>query len=203
MPYKLPDLAYAFDELEPYIDLQTMQIYYGRHHQGYISKLNDALAGLSNFQERTIEEILLNLEAIPQDIRTTVKNNGGGHYNHSLFWRTLKPRGGGEPNGELAEAIKNKFGNFPKFMAEFTKTSVNYFGSGWCWLVSGNNGEVEIIALPNHDCPISFGQKPLLVLDLWEHAYYLKYQNRRPEYIAAWWNIINWEQVQNNFDNTK
>ncbi|KKS26332.1 MAG: Superoxide dismutase [Parcubacteria group bacterium GW2011_GWA2_42_11] len=192
MKFELPKLPYAYDALEPYFDAQTMEIHYSKHHQAYLDKLNAALADYPEFQDKTIEELLTGLDALPDKIRTAVKNNGGGHYSHSLFWQILKS-GSGEPTGDLAAAIDKKFGNFDKFKKEFSDASKNFFGSGWCWLVLDKNKELEIITLPNHDCPITSGRQPLLVLDLWEHAYYLKYQNRRAEYVEAWWNVVNWE----------
>ncbi len=203
MSHKLPDLPYAYDALEPHIDTLTMQIHHDKHHQAYINKLNDALKDYPEWQEKAIEEILMNLDALPQNIRLTVKNNGGGHFNHSFFWRVMGPEAPSEPSGKLAEAMNKKFSDFTKFKEQFSNLSVGFFGSGWCWLVLNKLGELEIMVLPNHDCPISLGETPLLVLDLWEHAYYLKYQNRRPEYVAAWWNVVSWVEVEKNYENIR
>jgi len=202
MPHKLPNLPYAYEALELYIDTQTMQIHHDKHHQAYINKLNDALKDYPELVEKSVEDLLMSIDSVPEKIRLTVKNNGGGHFNHSLFWRVMKP-GGGEPSGHLAQSLINKFGDFAKFKVEFSKISNNFFGSGWCWLVADSSDKLDIITLPNHDCPITIGLRPLLVLDLWEHAYYLKYQNRRVEYVEAWWNIINWPEVEKNFENVK
>ncbi len=208
MKHELPSLPYAYDALEPYIDTQTMRIHHDKHHQAYINKLNDALKDYLELDKLPIEKILQTPDSVPEKVRAVVKNNGGGHFNHSLFWRVMKPPAsakasageGGAPKGKLTEAINKKFGDFTKFKEQFSNLSAGFFGSGWSWLVVNKSGELEIMALPNHDCPITFGQKPLLVLDLWEHAHYLKYQNRRPEYIEAWWNVVNWDEVERNFE---
>lgn len=200
MKHELPKLDYAFNDLEPSLDALTMEIHYTKHHQAYINKLNDALKDYPEWQEKSVEDILRSLEAAPEKIRLAVKNNGGGHFNHSLFWRTLVP-GGGEAKSGLAQAINKKFEGFDKFKELFSQTAATFFGSGWVWLVLNNNNELEIIALPNQDCPISRGLKPILVIDLWEHAYYLKYQNRRAEYIEAWWKVINWDEAEKNYKN--
>ena len=200
MPHKLSDLPYAYDALEPHIDAQTMQIHHDKHHQAYINKLNDALEDYPELVEKSVEEILRSLESVSEKIRLTVKNNGGGHFNHSLFWRAMTPKSG-EPKGKLADAINKKFGDFTKFKEQFSNLSNGFFGSGWSWLVINKSGELEVMALSNHDCPITLGLTPILVLDIWEYAYYLKYQNRRPEYVAAWWNVVNWDEVGKNYEN--
>lgn len=200
--FELPELPYAYDALEPHIDKETMNIHHTKHHNTYVTKLNDALEGQDELQNKTVEEIISNLDAVPENIRTAVRNNGGGHANHSLFWNILTPNGEGEPTGELAEKINEKFGSFDKFKEEFANAAAGRFGSGWAWLVL-NNGELEITSTPNQDSPLMEGKKPLLGLDVWEHAYYLKYQNRRPEYISAFWNVVNWEQVAKNYEAAK
>ena len=200
--FELPELPYAYDALEPHIDKETMNIHHTKHHNTYVTKLNDALEGQDELQNKTVEEIISNLDAVPENIRTAVRNNGGGHANHSLFWKILTPNGEGEPTGELAEKINEKFGSFDKFKEEFANAAAGRFGSGWAWLVL-NNGELEITSTPNQDSPLMEGKKPLLGLDVWEHAYYLKYQNRRPEYISAFWNVVNWEQVAKNYEAAK
>lgn len=199
MKHLLPELPYGFDALEPYIDAKTMEIHHGKHHQGYVDKLNAALEGHEDLQNLSVEELLADLNRVPEEIRTAVKNNGGGHYNHSLFWKTMKRDGSGDPTGEIADAINKKFGDASKFKETFANAAATLFGSGWAWLVLNKDNEVEIVQTHNQDSPISGGQKPLLGLDVWEHAYYLKYQNRRPEYIANWWNVVNWEQVNKNY----
>ncbi len=199
MKHTLPELPYGLDALEPYIDAKTMEVHHDKHHQAYVDKLNAALEGHEDLQELTVEEILSNLDRIPEEIRIAVKNNGGGHYNHSLFWKMMKHDGGGEPTGDLADAIAKKFGDISKFKESFANAAATLFGSGWVWLVENNDNELEIVQTRNQDSPISDGQKPLLGLDVWEHAYYLKYQNRRPEYIANWWNAVNWDKVEENY----
>ncbi len=198
MPFSLPDLPYAFDALEPHIDAKTMEIHHGKHHATYVSKLNAALEKAPSFQGRPIEEILKTLDSVPADIRTAVRNHGGGHLNHSLFWKMLSPKGGGKPSGSLAAALDKNFGSFDAFKEQFSTAAANVFGSGWAWLCSDAAGKLVITGLPNQDSPVSQGLKPLLGLDVWEHAYYLKYQNKRPDYVAAFWNVISWEQVAAN-----
>ena len=192
MAFQLPDLPYAFDALEPHIDAQTMQIHHDKHHAGYTSKLNDAVQG-TEMENMSIEEILKQ-----GDLPTAVRNNGGGYHNHDLFWKVMSPQGGGEPSGELADAINQAFGSFDAFKEEFTSAAGSRFGSGWAWLVS-NNGTLEVTSTPNQDSPLMEGKTPLLGLDVWEHSYYLKYQNKRPEYVSAWWNVVNWDQVAENY----
>jgi len=203
MKHELPPLPYAYDALEPHIDMLTMQIHHDKHHQAYINKLNDALKDYPELAEKSIEDLLMSLESVPEKIRAVVKNNGGGHFNHSLFWRLMTADSYGEPKGKIAQAIDKKFGDFNKFKEQFSNLSVGFFGSGWSWLIINKAGELEIKTLPNHDCPISSRETPLLVLDLWEHAYYLKYQNRRPEYVAAWWSVVNWDEVEKNYENIR
>ena len=196
MAFQLPDLPYAFDALEPHIDAQTMEIHHDKHHAGYTSKLNDAIQG-TEMEGMSIEEILRQ-----GDLPTAVRNNGGGYHNHDLFWKVMSPQGGGEPSGDLASAINDAFGSFDAFKEEFTKAAGGRFGSGWAWLVS-NNGTLEITSTPNQDSPLMEGKTPLLGLDVWEHSYYLKYQNKRPDYISAWWNVVNWDQVAENYRNAQ
>ena len=196
MAFQLPDLPYAFDALEPHIDAQTMEIHHDKHHAGYTSKLNDAVQG-TEMENMSIEEILKQ-----GNLPTAVRNNGGGYHNHDLFWKVMSPQGGGEPSGELASAINDAFGSFDAFKEEFTKAAGGRFGSGWAWLVS-NNGTLEITSTPNQDSPLMEGKTPLLGLDVWEHSYYLKYQNKRPDYITAWWNVVNWDQVAENYRNAQ
>ena len=198
MAYKLPELPYAYDALEPHFDKETMNIHHTKHHNTYVTNLNNALEGNEELLSKSVEELIANLDAVPEDNRTAVRNNGGGHANHSLFWELLSPDGGGNPTGALAEAIDTKFGSFDAFKEEFAKAGATRFGSGWAWLVS-NNGELEITSTPNQDSPIMEGKTPLLGLDVWEHAYYLNYQNRRPDYIAAFWNVVNWDEVAKRF----
>ncbi|WP_077604125.1 superoxide dismutase, partial [Oceanobacillus sojae] len=196
--FELPELPYAYDALEPTIDKETMNIHHTKHHNTYVTKLNDALEGHEDLQNKSVEELVTDLNSVPESIRTAVRNNGGGHANHSFFWKTLSPNGGGEPAGELADKINSKFGSLDKFKEEFAAAAAGRFGSGWAWLVL-NNGELEITSTPNQDSPLTEGKTPLLGLDVWEHAYYLKYQNKRPEYISAFWNVVNWDQVANNY----
>ncbi len=197
--FSLPDLPYPVDALEPYIDAQTMEIHHGRHHQTYVNKLNEALKKHPEISVSSVEELLRKLESVPEDIRVAIRNNGGGHANHSLFWRIMKKNGGGEPKGELLKAIEKKFGSFSKFQEEFSQKAATHFGSGWAFLVVNGFKELEVYSLPNQDSPYLKGHIPILGLDVWEHAYYLKYQNKRPEYIKNWWNTINWEEVEENY----
>ena len=194
MAFELPQLPYAYDALEPHIDKETMNIHHTKHHNTYVTNLNAALEGNDELLNNSVEEVIANLDAVPEAKRTAVRNNGGGHANHSLFWKLLSPNGGGEPTGELAEAINKKFGSLDKFKEEFATAAAGRFGSGWAWLVV-NNGELEVTSTPNQDNPIMEGKTPILGLDVWEHAYYLNYQNRRPDYIKAFWNVINWDEV--------
>ncbi|WP_318615032.1 superoxide dismutase [Sporosarcina sp. YIM B06819] len=198
MAYQLPELPYAYDALEPHFDKETMNIHHTKHHNAYVTNLNNALAGNEELLSKSIEELIANLDAVPEAARTAVRNNGGGHANHSLFWEQLSADGGGQPTGALAEAIDKKFGSFDAFKEEFAKAGATRFGSGWAWL-SLNNGELEVTSTPNQDSPIMEGNTPLLGLDVWEHAYYLHYQNRRPDYIAAFWSVVNWDVVAKRF----
>ncbi|MEX2463247.1 MAG: superoxide dismutase [Balneolaceae bacterium] len=202
MSYELPELPYAKDALEPNIDARTMEIHHGKHHQGYTTKVNAALEG-HEFANLEIEEVLSRIDEIPEDIRQNVINNGGGYANHKLFWTILSPNGGGEPKGELASAIKKQFGSFEKFKEEFSSASAGQFGSGWGWLCVNSDGQLVVISTANQDSPYMHGLTPILGLDVWEHAYYLNYQNRRPDYISAFWNIVNWDQVEENYRNAK
>lgn len=201
--FQLPELPYAYDALEPHIDKETMNIHHTKHHNTYVTNLNAALEGHSDLQEKSVEELISDLDALPEDIRTAVRNNGGGHANHSLFWKTLSPNGGGSPTGELANKINEAFGSFDKFKEAFEQAAATRFGSGWAWLVVNSNGDLEVTSTPNQDSPLMEGKTPLLGLDVWEHAYYLKYQNRRPEYISAFWNVVNWDEVAKNYDAAK
>lgn len=202
MAFELPKLPYAYDALEPYIDKETMNIHHTKHHNTYVTNLNNAIKGNAELENKSIEELLANLDAVPENIRTAVRNNGGGHANHSLFWEIMSPNGGGEPTGELADAINAKFGSFEKFKEEFKQAAIGRFGSGWAWLVV-NNGELEIMSTPNQDSPLMGGKTPILGVDVWEHAYYLKYQNRRPEYVEAFFNVINWDEVARRYKEAK
>ena len=202
MAYELPQLPYAYDALEPHIDKETMNIHHTKHHNAYVTNLNNALAGHDDLLSKSIEELIANLDAVPESARTAVRNNGGGHANHSLFWELLSADGGGNPSGALAEAIDAKFGSYDAFKEEFAKAATTRFGSGWAWL-SLNNGELELTSTPNQDSPIMEGNTPLLGLDVWEHAYYLNYQNRRPDYIAAFWNVVNWAEVSKRYESAK
>ena len=196
MTFKLPDLPYDVTALEPHIDARTMEIHHGKHHQGYVNKLNAALEGQSKLADKTALELLIDLDAVPEDIRTAVRNNGGGHVNHTLFWTVMSPKGGGTPSGSLAKDIDSAFGSFDAFKAEFSKAAATVFGSGWAWLGITPDGSLAITKTPNQDNPLSSGKMiPILGLDVWEHAYYLNYQNRRPDYIEAWWNVVDWDRV--------
>jgi superoxide dismutase, Fe-Mn family len=194
MAFELPSLPYAFDALEPHIDARTMEIHHGKHHATYVSNLNKALEGHADLQNKSLEDLVSSPDSLPEDIRTAVRNNGGGHYNHSLFWQMLSPNGGGEPTGELAQAITSAFGSFSAFKEAFEKAGMGRFGSGWAWL-GLKNGELTILSLPNQDAPLMEGLTPILGVDVWEHAYYLKYQNRRADYLSSVWNVINWQEV--------
>jgi Fe-Mn family superoxide dismutase len=196
MAFTLPPLPYPADALEPHIDKMTMEIHHDKHHGAYVTNLNKALESAPELQNKTVEELLANnLATVPDPIKTAVRNNGGGHANHSLFWNLLSKNGGGAPKGEIESVITSNFGSFDSFKEKFNAAATGRFGSGWAWLVKGAGGNFEIISTANQDNPLMEGKKPVLGLDVWEHAYYLKYQNRRPEYIAAWWNIVNWDEV--------
>ncbi|RMF30813.1 MAG: superoxide dismutase [Chloroflexi bacterium] len=195
MAHQLPELPYAYDALEPYIDEQTMRIHHTKHHNGYVSKLNAALEKYPDLQGVSLETLLRHLPSVPEEIRTAVRNNGGGHANHSLFWTVMGPGGGGSPTGDLAGAINDAFGSFDAFKERFTHAALTRFGSGWAWLALTGFGKLVVYSTPNQDSPYLDGFTPLLGLDVWEHAYYLKYQNRRAEYVNNWWNVVNWEAV--------
>lgn len=203
MAFTLPDLPYATDALEPHIDQKTMEIHHGKHHQGYVNNLNAALEGHPDLADKSITELLSALDALPENIRTAVRNNGGGHANHSLFWQVMKKKGGGKPSGALADAIDKTFGSFDAFKDKFSAAAKTRFGSGWAWLVLNRQGELEVTSTPNQDNPISDGKFPILGLDVWEHAYYLNYQNRRPDYVEAFFNVVNWEKVEDLYDDHK
>ena len=200
MAFQLPDLPYAYDALEPHIDEQTMRVHHDKHHRGYTDKLNQALEGRPDLAEKTIEELLAEVDALPAEIRDAIRNNGGGFVNHSLFWRIMSPEGGGEPGGRLNDELTEAFGSLTDFREVFSKTAAARFGSGWAWLVLNDEKELEVYSTPNQDSPLMERHLPILGLDVWEHAYYLKYQNRRAEYIEAWWNVVSWEQVAQNLE---
>jgi superoxide dismutase, Fe-Mn family len=198
MPFDLPPLPYDHDALEPHIDAQTMQIHHGKHHQAYVDNANKALEG-SEWADRPVEEVLQNLDAIPEETRMAVRNNAGGHANHMLFWEIMGPTGGGEPEGGLADAIQESFGGLEELKTQANDAGVKRFGSGWSWLVV-DGGSLAVMSTPNQDSPLSEGKTPILGIDVWEHAYYLKYQNRRPDYLEAWWNVVNWPEVSRRFE---
>jgi Fe-Mn family superoxide dismutase len=202
MAYSLPDLEYKYDALEPYFDVKTMEIHHTKHHQAYINNVNNALEG-TDFEKKSIEEVLKNISAIPADKKQAVINNGGGHANHSLFWTVIAPDAGGNPFGDLARAIDNTFGSFDAFKEKFAAAGATRFGSGWAWLVVNTNGELEVISTANQDSPLMHDLTPILGLDVWEHAYYLNYQNRRPDYIKAFWNVVNWGKVEELYKSVK
>ena len=199
MAHTLAKLEYDYSALEPHIDAQTMEIHHSKHHQGYVNKLNTALEKHPELMEKSLEDLLKDLNSIPEDIRTAVRNTGGGTYNHNFFWTIMGPEKGSEPSGELAEAISSKFGSFEEFKKEFSAAAATVFGSGWAWLSVDSNGELVLSKSSNQDCPLSEGNRPILNLDVWEHSYYLKYQNLRPDYISAWWNVVNWDKVAEYF----
>ena len=203
MNFKLPELNYAYDALEPHIDKETMEIHHKKHHQGYIDNLNKALEGHKEYQEMSIKELLKSLDSLPVGIRTAVRNNGGGYLNHKIFWKVMSPEGGGNPVGELAKKIDEELGGFDKFKEDFKKAALGRFGSGWAWLVVGEDGKLAIVSTPYQDNPITDGKKPLLGIDVWEHAYYLKYQNKRADYIDSWWNVIDWNRAEEKFNKIK
>ncbi len=201
--YTLPPLPYAYDALEPYIDTETMKIHHDKHHQAYINKLNAALKGHPEVRSIPLEELLKNLSKVPEEIRSAVRDNGGGTYNHSFFWLVMTPKSTKEPSGKIKELIDKQFGSFDEFKKQFNKAAVSVFGSGWAWLVLDEQGDLKVMTTANQDSPLSEGLVPLLTLDVWEHAYYLKHQNKRGEYIDAWWNVVNWEQVDKNYSQTQ
>lgn len=196
MAFSLPPLPYAPDALEPHIDKATMEIHHGKHHNAYVTNLNKALESAPDLANASIEDLLANnVGSVPESIRTAVRNNGGGHYNHSMFWKIMSPNAGGQPTGDIADAISGSFGSFDAFKEKFNAAATTRFGSGWAWLVKGSGNKVEVVSTPNQDNPVMEGKFPIVGLDVWEHAYYLKYQNRRPDYISAWWNVVNWTEV--------
>ncbi|MEN6483190.1 MAG: superoxide dismutase [Anaerolineaceae bacterium] len=199
--FELPELNYSFDALEPYIDARTMEIHHGKHHAGYVNNLNKALESAPELYNSSIESILSDLTKIPESIRTAVRNNGGGHANHSLFWQVMTPGGNKKPVGSLGKAIDSQFGSYEAFMETFSNAAATRFGSGWAWLVLDGSKKLQVYSTANQDSPVSDGHTPVLGLDVWEHAYYLNYQNRRPDYIKAWWNVVNWDVVNRNYEN--
>jgi superoxide dismutase, Fe-Mn family len=194
MAFEVPALPYAYNALEPHIDEQTMHLHHDKHHQAYVDNLNKALEKHADWQKKSVEEILRNINTVPEDVRTAVRNNAGGHANHTMFWNIMKPNGGGEPHGKIADVIKN-LGGLAAFQEKFNDAGVKRFGSGWAWLVRSKAGQFEIISSPNQDSPLMDGHFPIMGNDVWEHAYYLKYQNRRAEYLKAWWNVVNWDEI--------
>ncbi len=203
MAFELPALPYAFDALEPNIDARTMEIHHDRHHGTYVTKLNDAVAG-TDVESLSIDELMKNLDRVPEAKRTAVRNNGGGHWNHSFFWKVMSPNGGGQPSGDLAKAINDAFGSLDALKEQFNTAAANRFGSGWAWVVVDGSGKLGVTSTPNQDNPLMDGSgTPILGVDVWEHAYYLKYQNKRPDYLSAWWNTVNWDQVAENFANAR
>lgn len=202
MAFVLPELPYAFDALEPHIDARTMEIHHDKHHAGYVKNLNAALENYPALAGKPLAELVSDPDSLPEAIRTAVRNNGGGHFNHSLFWTVMSPNGGGAPAGELASAINSAFGSFDSFKETFSKAAATRFGSGWAWL-GMQDGKLTVISMPNQDAPLMAGVNPILGIDVWEHAYYLKYQNRRPDYISAWWNVVNWDEVARRYQASK
>ena len=200
MPSSLPPLPYPADALEPHIDKMTMEIHHGKHHNAYVTNLNKALESAPSLASKGIEELLANnCAVVPENIRTAVRNNGGGHINHTMFWQIMAPKAGGQPHGKVADAIRSTFGGFEQFKEKLASAGVGRFGSGWAWLVRDSSGKLEIISTANQDSPVMEARFPVMGIDVWEHAYYLKYQNRRPDYIAAWWNVVNWNEVEKRF----
>jgi len=200
MAHELPPLPYDFSALEPVIDAQTMKLHHDMHHGTYVKNLNAALEKHPNLQPQSVENLIRDLNSVPEDIRSAVRNNGGGHANHSMYWKIMQPKGGGDPTGAIAEVIHKNFGNFNDFKAKFNDTGAKQFGSGWVWLAAKPNGEVQLLSTPNQDNPLSQGLFPIFGNDVWEHAYYLKYNNRRPEYLAAWWNVVNWNEINHRYE---
>jgi Fe-Mn family superoxide dismutase len=203
MAFELPPLPYDYTALEPYIDEQTMHLHHDKHHQAYVTNLNNALQGQSQFENMTVEDLMRHINEVPENIRTAVRNNGGGHVNHSMFWQIMKPNGGGEPTGELAQAITQTFGSFDQFKTAFNDAGTKRFGSGWAWLVLNSSGQLQVTSSANQDSPLMEGQFPIMGNDVWEHAYYLKYQNRRADYLSAWWNVVNWDEIAKRFAQAK
>ena len=201
MAFTLPPLPYDFAALEPHIDARTMEIHHGKHHQTYVNNLNAAIEKAPELAKKSLDDLLRNVSTLPEAVRAPIRNNGGGHWNHSMFWQIMAAKAGGEPGGKLGQAIKSTFGEFAKFREQFSAAGVGRFGSGWAWLIN-TGGKLSITSTPNQDNPLMDGQKAIMGLDVWEHAYYLKYQNRRPDYIQAWWNVINWKEVEKRFAQT-
>jgi superoxide dismutase, Fe-Mn family len=201
--HEVPPLPYDYAALEPYIDAQTMTLHHDKHHVAYVTNLNNALQKYPDLQSKNTEELLRGIKSVPEDIRTTVRNNGGGHVNHTMFWQIMKPKGGGPPTGKIADEIKSVFGNFADFQKLFNETGTKQFGSGWVWLVRNTGGKLQVLSTPNQDNPMMDGHFPIMGNDVWEHAYYLKYQNRRPEYLAAWWNVVNWEEINKRLEKAR
>ena len=198
MPFTLPPLPYDFAALEPHIDAKTMEIHHGKHHQTYVNNLNAAIEKAPELAGKSLDDLMRGIAKVPEAVRTAIRNNGGGHWNHSMFWQIMAPKAGGEPGGNLGPAIKSALGDFAKFREQFSAAGVGRFGSGWAWLIN-TGGKLSITSTPNQDNPLMEGQKAIMGLDVWEHAYYLKYQNRRPDYIQAWWNVVNWKEVEKRF----
>lgn len=203
MAYTLPDLPYAKDALEPHVDAKTMEIHHDKHHAAYVTNLNAAIDKHPELGKSSVEDLISNLKSVPEDIRAAVRNNGGGHVNHSMFWKLMKKGGGGQPSGDLGKAIGETFGGFDQFQAKFEDAGLKRFGSGWAWLLVNSAGKLEIVSFANQDNPLMEGQKPVLGCDVWEHAYYLKYQNRRADYLKAWWSVVNWDEAEKNFKAAK
>jgi superoxide dismutase, Fe-Mn family len=200
MPYEVPPLPYPFDALEPNIDARTMEIHHDKHHATYVTNLNKALEGHPDLANQSVEDLIRNIDKVPEDIQKAVRNNGGGHANHSMFWQIMGPNGGGEPQGALAQAITSTFGSFQAFKEKFNAAGAGQFGSGWAWLIANKSGQLSVSSTPNQDSPLMQGQTPILGCDVWEHAYYLKYQNKRADYLAAWWNTVNWPEVARRYE---
>ena len=203
MPFELPPLPYAYNALEPTIDEETMHLHHDKHHQAYVTNLNNALQGQDALANLSIEDLVRRINEVPENIRTAVRNNGGGHVNHTMFWEIMTPGGAKEPTGDLASAINQAFGSFDAFKTQFNDAGTKRFGSGWAWLVVAQGGALQVISTANQDSPLTDGQYPVLGNDVWEHAYYLKYQNRRPEYLAAWWNVVNWDEVAKRYERAR
>ncbi|MBF0571394.1 MAG: superoxide dismutase [Candidatus Omnitrophica bacterium] len=203
MAYTLPTLAYPYNALEPHIDVRTMEIHHSKHHQTYVNNLNNAIKGQAHLESKSVEDLIVNLKDVPEDIRTAVRNNGGGHANHTFFWTVIGPNAGGQPQGQVAAEINQAYGSFDVFKEKFAQAALTRFGSGWAWLCVTENGKLEISSTANQDSPLQEGKTPILVIDVWEHAYYLHYQNRRADYIAAFWNVINWKEVERRFNAVK
>ena len=203
MAYTLPPLAYPYNALEPHIDARTMEIHHTKHHQAYVNNINNIIKGKADLESKSVEALITDINAVPEDIRNAVRNNGGGHANHAFFWTIMAPNAGGQPKGNVAAAINQTFGSFDTFKEKFAQAAVTRFGSGWAWAAVTKAGQVEISSTPNQDSPLTEGKTPILCIDVWEHAYYLQYQNRRPDYIAAFWNVVNWQEVEKRFNSAK